>query len=117
MSIDIDRFEEGDPEEWEEPTNAERVIAFLVANDDRAWKAGEIARRTEIPRGSIGPVLVRLRERDLLRHRGEYWTITDDRDRLDAAYDLHRITTALDERHGPEDRSEWIEHAADPPEE
>lgn len=117
MSIDIDRFENRDPEEWEDPTNAERVLAFLADRNDRAWQATEIARRTGVERGSIGPVLGRLREQDLVRHRGSYWAITDDRSALDNAVDLHRITTALDDRHGPEDRGEWVEHAAESPEE
>ncbi|WP_254864199.1 MarR family transcriptional regulator [Halovivax gelatinilyticus] len=113
MSIDIERFEEDDPDAWEEPTNAERVLAFLADHDDRAWKAGEIADRTGISQGSIGPVLVRLREQDLVRHRGSYWAITDDRERLHDATELHRITASLDERFGSEDRSEWIAHAAE----
>lgn len=113
MSIDMERFEEGDPDTWEEPTNGERVLAFLADRDDRAWKAGEIADRTGIAQGSIGPVLVRLREQGLVRHRGSYWAITDDRDRLHDATDLHRITASLDERFGSEDRSEWLAHAAD----
>lgn len=114
MSIDIEQFEETDPDTWEEPTNGERVLAFLAARNDRAWKAGEIADRVGIAQGSIGPVLVRLREQDLVRHRGSYWAITDDRDRLHDAAALHRITATLDERFGSEDRSEWLAHAADP---
>lgn len=108
MSIDIDRFEEEDPASITEPTNAERVIAFLARHDDRAWKQSVIADRTGIPRGSIGPVLARLHERGLVRHKGEYWAITDDRERLTAAIDLHRITDRLDDRYGTEDREEWV---------
>ncbi|MEM4782154.1 MAG: MarR family transcriptional regulator [Halalkalicoccus sp.] len=113
MSIDIERFEEGDPDSWDEPTNAQRVLGFLAEHDDRAWKQSEIADRTGVKRGSIGAVLARLHERGLVRHRGEYWAITDDRGRLRDAVDLHRITSLLDERYGSERRSEWREHAAD----
>lgn len=108
MSIDIERFENEDPDALEEPTNAERVLAFLTRHDDRAWKQSEIASRTGLPRGSVGPVLSRLRERDLVRHKGEYWAVTDDRERLIAAIDLHRLTERLNDRHGPEDRDEWV---------
>lgn len=109
MSIDIERFERDDPEALEELTNAERVLACLARYDDRAWKQGEIAERTGIPRGSIGPVLSRLHERGLVRHKGEYWAITDDRERLSDALDLHRLTDRLDEQYGTEDRDKWVE--------
>jgi DNA-binding transcriptional regulator LsrR (DeoR family) len=110
MSIDIDRFEEADPESVGEATNAERVVAFLLRHDDRAWKQAEVAERTGIPRGSIGPVLARLQDRDLVRHKGEYWAITDDRDHLEDSMALHQVTERLDDRHGSEDRSEWVEN-------
>jgi Mn-dependent DtxR family transcriptional regulator len=113
MSIDIERFEEEDPDLWDGATNAERVLAFLSEHDDRAWKQSEIADRTGIKRGSIGSVLARLHERGLVRHRGEYWAITDDRERLRSAVDLHRITTMLNERYGSEKQSEWKTHAAE----
>ncbi|WP_331234819.1 helix-turn-helix domain-containing protein [Natronorarus salvus] len=109
MSIDIDRFEEGDPEELEEVSNPERVIAFLFENEDRAWKATEIVRRTGVNENSIHPVLSRLEERGLVRHKGPYWAITDDTDRLRRAYDLHRVTQLFDELYGEEDRDEWVE--------
>jgi len=88
-------------------TNGERVVAFLARHDDRAWTQSEIAARTGIPRGSIGPVLSRLEERDLVRHKGTFWAITDDRETLAEAMDLHRITMALDERHGSESYDMW----------
>jgi Mn-dependent DtxR family transcriptional regulator len=109
MSIDIDRFEKGDPEELAEVSNPERVIAFLFENDDRAWKATEIARRTEVNENSIHPVLSRLEKRGLVRHKGPYWAITDDTDRLRRAYDLHRVIRLFDDLYGEEDRDEWIE--------
>ena len=108
MSIDIDRFEERSPEELVELNNPELVLAFLHENRDRAWKATEIARRTAVNENSIHPVLSRLEERELVRHKGPYWAITDDEDRLRRAYDLHRITEHFDERYGEEDRDEWI---------
>lgn len=113
MSIDIDRFEDGDPESLDDPTNAERVLSFLARYDDRAWKQSEIADRTGVKRGSIGPVLRRLDERGLVRHKGEYWAITDDSDRLRKAVDLHRITQNLDRRFGEERRSDWVTGEAD----
>lgn len=108
MSIDIERFEDEDSEALDEPTNAERVLTFLAQHDDRAWKQSEIAERTGVKRGSIGPVLGRLHRQDLVRHRGEYWAITDDRERLRSAVDLHRVTERLDDRFGVERKSDWV---------
>lgn len=113
MSIDIDRFEDEDPDSLDDPTNAERVLTFLARHSDRAWKQSEIADRTGVKRGSIGPVLRRLDGRGLVRHKGEYWAITDDRDQLRSAVDLHRVTERLDRRFGNERRSDWVIDEAD----
>ena len=113
MSIDIERFENEDADDLDQPTNAERVVGFLATHDDRAWTQSAISDRTGVKRGSVGPVLSRLHDRGLVRHRGRYWAITDDEERLAGAMALHRITEALDERHGSEDREEWLAHAAD----
>lgn len=109
MSIDIDRFDERSPEELAELSNPEQVLTFLYENRDRAWKAAEIARRTDVNENSIHPVLARLEDQKLVRHKGPYWAITDDMDRLRHAYDMHRATRLFDDLYGEEDRAEWIE--------
>ena len=108
MSSDIDRFEEADPADLDSVTNAERVVTFLAAQDDRAWTRSEIAERAGVKKNSIGAVLSRLADADIVRHKGEYWAITDDRDRLRDAVDLHRLTERLDEHYGEERRSDWV---------
>ena len=108
MSIDIREFEERSADELDELTNPERVLAFLVSHDDRAWKATEIARRSGVNEHSIHAVLARLEDRSLVRHKGPYWAITNDEERLYRAYDLHRATRLLDERLGEEDPDEWL---------
>lgn len=84
------------------------MLSFLVRHDDKAWTQSEIAERTGVSRNSIGAVLSRLEDRELVRHKGEYWAITDDRERLRAAYDLHRLTERLDEQYGTERKSDWV---------
>jgi len=45
----------------------------------------------------------RLKQADLVRHRGTYWAITEDTQRLRAAYDLHEATErAITEEQSPE---------------
>lgn len=113
MPIRIDEFESD-----REPGRAsvpKRVVAFLAANDDRAFTRTEIASAIDADPNVVGTALSRLKDRDLVRHRGEYWAVTNDRDRLEAAYDLHAATEALDERDGGIDPDAWDDAAPDEP--
>lgn len=112
VPIDIDTFDEASGEDLAEPTNAERVVRFLLRNDDRAFTPAEIADGAGVKRSSIGTVLRRLADRDLLRHKGDYWTIGDE-DGVRDAFDFHRTVRDLDERLGEEDLDEWRDHAAE----
>lgn len=110
MPIDIAAFEsEG---RLGEPSTGERVIAHLAANDDKAFTRGEIAAAVDADANSVGSALTRLKDRGLVRHRQRHWAVTDDRDRLRAADDLHRLfetlTAAEDE---PFDREAWLANA------
>lgn len=105
MPISIDEFESHDPEKQE--TNAERVVRFLARNRDKAYKAIEIAEATDVNENSIHPVLNRLEERGLVRHREPYWAIGD----LEAVRDAIVFSSTaefLDEALGPESREEWL---------
>lgn len=108
MPIDIEQFESRDEEALRAggPTNAEVVLAFLAANDDQAFTPKEVHEATGLPRGSVGVVLSRLADRDLVRHRGEYWAIDPDAgvDRTLTALTTARSAT---ERFGPEDPVDW----------
>lgn len=75
MSISIDEFESHDSEA--QPTNAERVVRFLAQNHEKAYKAVEIAEATGVTKNSIHPVLSRLEERGLVRHKEPYWAVGD----------------------------------------
>ncbi|MFC3957927.1 helix-turn-helix domain-containing protein [Halovivax cerinus] len=105
MPISIDEFDTHDPTHRE--TNAQRVVRFLVENRDKAYKAVEIAEATNVDRNSIHPVLNRLEERGLVRHREPYWAIGD----LEAVRDAMVFSSAaalLDETVGSESRAEWL---------
>jgi len=108
VPIDIERFRTAPEEELRAggETNAERVLAFLSANADRAFTPREIRTATDIPRGSIGVVLSRLEDQGLVVHRGEYWAVAD---RGDAATTLSATATAraATERFGEENPAEW----------
>lgn len=110
MAIDIEEFENAPEEALRSRSNPERVLEFLAANDDKAFKAVEIAEETGVDENSIGTVLKRLEDRDLVRHRGEYWAIGEP-ERLRSFERYRRATERLNDRYGTENRDEWRDHA------
>lgn len=110
MPISIDEFETHSPDRRE--TNAERVVRFLVENRDKAYKAIEIAEAVDVDRNSIHPVLSRLEERGLVRHREPYWAVGDIEDVRDAMV-FSSTATFLDETVGSESREEWLRASED----
>lgn len=108
MPISIDEFESHDPEKRE--TNAERVVRFLAENRDKAYKAIEIAEATGVGENSIHPVLNRLEERELVRHREPYWAIGDIEE-IQNAMVFSSTAEFLDDVLGPESREEWLRAA------
>lgn len=111
MPISRDEFDRFDPTE-DEPTNAERVVRFLAEHRDQAFRASEIAAATDVDSNSIHPVLTRLKDRNLVRHKEPYWAI-GDLDRVHDAYMLHRTNQFLNETLGPENADEWLEAGGD----
>lgn len=110
MPVNIDVFE-GD-ENLTEPSTGEQVVAYLAANDDKAFKRGEIAAAIDTDSNAVGSALTRLKDRGLVRHRQQYWAITDDRDRIRAAYDIHRLLGSLtDSEDEAFDREAWLTDA------
>lgn len=110
MPISIDEFECHNPNRRE--TNAERVVRFLVENRDKAYKAIEIAEAADVDRNSIHPVLSRLEERGLVRHREPYWAVGNIEDVQDAMV-FSSTATFLDETVGSESREEWLRASED----
>lgn len=105
MPISIEEFESRDRDDG--PTNAERVLRFLARNEDKAFRAVEIAEATGVVENSVHPVLHRLEERGLVRHREPYWAVGDP-DAVREATVFHSVAAHLDEEFGPERRSEWL---------
>jgi Mn-dependent DtxR family transcriptional regulator len=101
-TIDIDEFENAAADEFEEQNDTERIVVFLDENDDRAWKAVTIAEQLELDTDAVSAILSRLKERGLVRHKRPYWAITDDEERLRAAYRLHQHHQTADEQYGEE---------------
>jgi len=117
VPISKDQFEEMS-EGGDEPapgTNAAKILDFLRDHPDEAFTQSEIADATEVKAGSVGPTLVRLRERGRVDHRGTYWRISDHDRSLDAAVGHATDALASRETDGETPRmSEWRDHAVDP---
>lgn len=101
-TIDIDEFENADADEFKERNDTEQIVLFLDEHDDRAWKAATIAQQLELETDAVSAILSRLKERGLVRHKRPYWAITDDEERLQSAYRLHRHYETADEQYGTE---------------
>ena len=117
MPISKEQFEEmRDAKGRETPgTNAAQILDFLRAHPDKAFTQSEIATKTEVKSGSVGPTLVRLRERGRVDHRGTYWRISDHDRSLDAS--TGQAAAVLAERETDEETpvmADWQDHAVDP---
>jgi hypothetical protein len=108
VPIDIDRFEEGSNRDLRADgrTNAETILSFLAGSPEKAYTPKEIHGATGVARGSVGVVLSRLEDRELVRHRGEYWAVGDAED-VETTLTALAGSRALSERLGPEDPGEW----------
>jgi len=76
MPLSIDDFESGDLPSG--PSVPEQVIRYLDSNNDQAFTRSEIAKAVEESPNTVGTALSRLKDRNLVRHKGEYWAIIDD---------------------------------------
>lgn len=77
MPIHKERFETIEEDGIRPGTNADRIMNFLVENEDYAFGMTEIAEGADIPQGSVGPTLQRMKEDGLVEHRANYWRVSD----------------------------------------
>ena len=105
----------GEADDVTPETNAASILGFLREHPDTAFTRSEIAEATPVKGGSVGPTLVRLRERGRVDHRGTYWRVSDHDERVEAA--TGQSTQTLASREGDSrtpKMTEWREHAVDP---
>lgn len=115
MSIDRETFENVPEEELADLSTTDQVLGFLGVHSDQAFKAAEIARRTDLDSGVVSTALSRLKDRDLVEHKAAYWAITDDSQRLQEYDGYSRATALFNEALGTEDGEAWAAHAPDEP--
>jgi Mn-dependent DtxR family transcriptional regulator len=105
MPVRIEEFESGDLPQG--PSVPEQVLTYLYTNRDKAFTRSEIATGIDEEPNTVETALTRLKQRNLVRHKGEYWALTHDLERVSDAYDLHAITERLDEEDSGIDPEEW----------
>ena len=115
MSIDRDTFENTSEDELEELSIPDQVLGFLAANEDRAFKAREIASQIGVDEGTVSTALSRLKDRGLVEHKATYWAVTDDAERLDGYSGYERATALFNDQLGAENKESWSEHAPQEP--
>lgn len=111
MSIDRETFENASEGELAKLSVPDQILGFLAAHDDRAFKAHEIASRTELDEGAVSTALSRLKDRGLVEHKATYWAVTNDEDRLTGYNGYERATALFNQQLGSEDKEAWREHA------
>lgn len=72
MSIDRETFANASEDELEGLSTPNRVLGFLAAHGDRAFKAREIAAQVELDEGAISTALSRLKQRGLVERKATY---------------------------------------------
>jgi len=111
MSIDRDTFKNTSEDELADLSVPDQVLGYLAVNEDRAFKAREIASQIGADEGAVSTALSRLKDRDLVEHKATYWAITDDAERLDGYSGYERATALFNNQLGTEDKEAWREYA------
>jgi predicted transcriptional regulator len=113
MPIPKDRFDAIDENGVTPQTNAEKIVAFLLRNQDLAYRMSEIAQELDIPQGSVGPTLKRLADDGLVVHRDRYWAIDDSYAATREGLALTGATAAAYDDGKEFDVDAWAEAAED----
>lgn len=108
MPVEFDAYDESEGRiDITEGSNAHAVLSHLSEHPDQGFTPAEIHEATDIPYGSVGPTLQRLRERDLVAHKEPYWAI-GDAEALATYAGMRSTIVSIEERYGPEDPADWL---------
>lgn len=118
MPISNEQFERMETIDTDGPTlgtNAAAILGFLRRHPQQAFTQSEIADATDVTLGSVGPTLVRLRERGRVDHRGTYWRVSDHElsVRAAAGHAADSVRSRETEDEVPA-MKRWESHAVDP---
>lgn len=106
MPVDREQLEEGQPV-VRAGSNKHRVLTFLAANDEQAFTRKEIVEGSGVSENSVGSVLARLREEDLVEYNDGYWSVRED-ERLGVLETLLAEVDDLADRFDRDDFPAWL---------
>jgi DNA-binding transcriptional MocR family regulator len=113
MPITKDRFDRIGGEDGQLEDDANRILDFLIQNDEKAYKKREIAEETGVEMDRVGPALDRLRERTSVQRKSDYWRVTDHELAVRAATALTTETARQQDGGESFDVEKWRKYAVD----
>lgn len=115
MPITKDNFDRISDERTHLDSKADRILNFLIRNEDKAYTQDEIAKETSVPQESVGPALDRLKERGSVERKSDYWRVSDHE--LAARVGTALTAETAHQYDGGEkfDVEKWAEYAVDEP--
>ena len=108
-----DRFDRISEEGAHSDDDADRVLDFLIQNEDKAYTKSELAEKMDLDRERVGPLLDRLKERGSVKHRSDYWRVTDHELAVRAGTALTAETARQHDGGESFDVEKWAEYAVD----
>jgi len=121
MPITRDKFNTSE-ETGTEYSTAEAIVRHLTDHDELAFTRQEIAEAIDRNPNTVSTNLSRLKDRGFVEHRGKYWALTGDEDRLEELAErvssLPPAEAGFDDITFIEDEEEaeaWAEAAAESP--
>ena len=113
MPITKDSFDRISDEGADLDSEADRILDFLIQNEDKAYTKSEIVAETNVTQENVEPALDRLRERGSVERKSDYWRVSDHRLAVRCATAL-TAETARQHDDGKEfDVEKWAEYAVD----
>lgn len=106
MPISRDEFDASEASDTEYST-AEAIIKHLADHDDLAFTRQEIADAIDRNPNTVSTNLSRLKSRGFVEHRGNYWALTEDEERLEEL--AEKVSTLWCAKGGFDDEAAFIE--------
>lgn len=106
MPITRDEFDASEATESEYST-AEAIIRHLADHDELAFTRQEIADAIDRDPNTVSTNLSRLKDRGFVEHRGRYWALTSDEDRLEEL--AEKVSALPSAKAGFDDEPPFIE--------
>jgi hypothetical protein len=113
MPITKDSFDRISEEGTNLDGKADRVLDFLIQNTDKAYTKTEIVAETSVTQENVESALERLKERGSVKHKSDYWRVSDHE--LAARAGTALTAEAARQYDGGEefDVEKWAEYAVD----